>query len=98
MTKSEMLVGLIQAQPAQIRAAYRAVRNGPAAGGKVEPLYLTVAAAAKRIGVSRKFMYKLITLGRVRHIELAPGTKRIPAADLLGLAEDSAAPRERIAI
>lgn len=46
------------------------------------PLVLTMVDAAKRLGVSRVYLWRLIKAGRIPKIEMLPGTFRVAAADL----------------
>lgn len=48
----------------------------------VVPLLLDIKEAAKRMGVSRTLMYRLIKQGLIRPIEVQPGMRRIRTADL----------------
>ena len=46
-----------------------------------EPLMLTYAEAARKIGISRTLLYELMRDGVIRKLELGPQTMRIPLSE-----------------
>ncbi len=66
-------------------AACEMVKHGPLVEvppRPEEPILLNMVTAARRLGVSRTHLWKLIKAGRIRKIETLPGCYRIAAADL----------------
>lgn len=46
-----------------------------------EPLMLTHREAAKKIGISRSWLYQLLRKGEIRSLDLGPQVKRIPLSE-----------------
>lgn len=46
-----------------------------------EPLMLTYAEAARKIGVSKSWLYVLLRRGEIHSLDLGPQTKRIPMTE-----------------
>ncbi len=46
-----------------------------------EPLMLTHTEAARKLGISRSQLYKLLRAGEIHSLDLGPQVKRIPMAE-----------------
>jgi len=51
----------------------------------------TLSDAAKKLNVSRNSIYRMLAAGTLRTVELRPGCKRVPEAELVRLAKGGAA-------
>lgn len=81
---SQLMAASANASDDRLEAALKAVRGEVAASSprSEEPILLNMVSAARRLGVSRTHLWKLIKAGRIRKIETLPGCYRIAAADL----------------
>jgi excisionase family DNA binding protein len=46
-----------------------------------EPLMLTHREAAKKLGISRSWLYQLLRRGEIHSLDLGPQVKRIPMSE-----------------
>lgn len=90
---NERLMRFLQATPEQ-QAAIDRVLDGILSVPKREgPLLLGMGAAAKRLGVSRATLWRMIQAQKVEKVELLPGSFRVRTADIEGIAEVKAVAR-----
>ena len=88
-TPNDLLLRFLHATPAQ-QAAIECVLSGQAALNLREPtgpLLLGMSAAAKRLGVSRATLWRMVRSGRLRKIEILPGSFRLRVRDLETIGE-----------
>ncbi len=93
---SERMLKFLQADPEkqalidQILDGKTPEKSEPPTG----PLLLGMSAAAKFAGVSRATLWRVCRAGRLKKVELFPGSFRIRRADLLALAAGEGGRRE----
>jgi len=86
--QNERLLKFLQATPEQ-QAAIDGILDGkrevrPIANSG--PLLLGMGAGAKFLGVSRATLWRMIQAGRLKKVEVLPGSFRVRRADLQALA------------
>ncbi len=79
---------IIREEIGQSRSTAEAEPRNAASG----PEWLSLAAAAKRIGVSARTMRRYVASGRLRVFAVGPRTRRVRAADVDAMLLASAAP------
>jgi excisionase family DNA binding protein len=85
---NERLLKFLQATPEQ-QAAIDRILEGKAEARTVAatgPLLLGMGAGAKFLGVSRATLWRMIQAGRLKKVEVLPGSFRVRRADLQALA------------
>ena len=82
--QNERLIKFLNAGPVQQTAIDRILEGrAPVEQGNREgPLLLGMGAAARFLGVSRTTLWRMEQAGRLRKIEILPGSYRIRRADL----------------
>lgn len=85
---NELLLTFLQAGPEQ-RAKIESIlegRDGASAETSSGPLLLTMVAGSRLLGCSRSSLWRMIRRGRLRKVEILPGTYRVRRADLEAIA------------
>jgi excisionase family DNA binding protein len=88
ISHEEFIKALFVAPPATVFQAY-CVLKGEGVGASVspeEPLLCSIGAGAKRLGVSRTTLWRMIQSGRLDKVEIYPGSYRLRVADLKAIA------------
>lgn len=88
MNTEERLKRLFEASPEQL-GAIDGILEGKFQTPSVEtagPLLLGMKAAAKFLGVSRTTLWRMIVDGRLKRVEVLPGSFRLRRADLEAIA------------
>ena len=87
---NERLLKFLQASP-EVQAELDRVLEGRPPALQSEPptgpLLLGMSAAAKFIGCSRATLWRICRAGRLKKVEILPGSFRLRRADLLALAQ-----------
>jgi len=87
----ELLAAVVAADDRRKRDALRVLKgeaglSGP--GRRIEgPLLMGFGAGAKFLGVSRATLWRACQAGRLKKVELYPGSYRVRREDLIALAE-----------
>ncbi len=86
----ELLAAVVAATPDQKEAALKALRGAPGpergAAPVTGPLLMGMSEGAKFLGVSRATLWRVLRAGRIRKVELFPGSFRVRREDLEALA------------
>ncbi len=88
----ELLGAMINAPESRQRDALKLLRGDAVLGNALEssptkpPLLMGMGEAAKYLGVSRPTLWRIIQAGRLRKVELFPGSYRVRRDDLEELA------------
>ena len=84
MSTEERLKLLFAASPEQIRAVEEILEGGVQmkTAESVGPLLMGMMAAAKFLGVSRTTLWRMVNEGRLKKVEILPGSFRLRRADL----------------
>lgn len=88
METNARLMKLLAANPAQLEQI-DAILEGSLPDNRRdpdEPLLVGVGNAARRLGISRSTLWRMISSNRLRKIELYPGAYRVRVSDLHALA------------
>jgi excisionase family DNA binding protein len=91
----KFLRALLLADPEKRKIAYRVLQGElpTSSSSDAYPLLMTVADAAKLLGVSRGIFYRLIHAGTIRTFEVTPGFVRIRREDVVEFAASDDAAR-----
>jgi excisionase family DNA binding protein len=81
---NERLMRFLQASPEQQSAIDRILEGKPEAEAKPRtgPLLLGMGPAAKYLGVSRGTLYRMIQAGKLKRVEILPGSSRVRREDV----------------
>jgi excisionase family DNA binding protein len=81
---NERLMRFLQATPEQQSAIDRILEGKPEAETKPRtgPLLLGMGPAAKYLGVSRGTLYRMIQAGKLKRVEILPGSSRVRREDV----------------
>ena len=93
MSTEERLKRVLAASPEQLGAIDNIfeVRSLPTITGTAAPLLMGMIAAAKFLGVSRTTLWRMVKDGRLKRIEILPGSFRLRRADLEAVAKNGSA-------
>lgn len=86
---NDRILKFLQADPEKQALIDRILEGKPAAPHSdppTGPLLLGMSAAAKFIGCSRATLWRICRAGRLKKVEILPGSFRLRRADLLALA------------
>ena len=87
---NERLMKFLQATPEQQVAIDRILDGFLEVPRTSGPLLLGMGAAAKRLGVSRATLWRMIQARRLVKVEVLPGSFRVRCADIEGIAAGKA--------
>jgi excisionase family DNA binding protein len=74
----------VQAKIDRILEGKEVTQERPVTG----PLLMGMSASARLLGISRATLWRVIRAGRLKKIEVLPGSYRLRRQDLLALAEE----------
>lgn len=90
MLKEELLTRIVLADQATLARVAQALEGDR--GGNRSVALLTLSDAAKTLRVSRSTAYRMIEDGALKTVEIRPGCRRVPEAELVRLATHGAVP------
>lgn len=90
MSKEELMMRVLTAPPATLEKV-SALLEGRTPSEPDSVRLLTITDAAEASGLSRNTIYRALADGSLRAVEIRPGCRRIPQAELLRLAKGGAA-------
>lgn len=93
MSTNERLMKFLQATPEQQSAIDRILDGLVDAQRRDGPLLLGMGAGAKKLGVSRATLWRMIQAHRISKVEVLPGSFRVRAADIEAVADGKAVTR-----
>jgi predicted DNA-binding transcriptional regulator AlpA len=84
------MIRVATADPATLARWSNALEARPQADAQSVRLF-SITQAARESGLSRNSLYRMMAAGSLRAVEIRPGCRRIPQAELLRLAKGGAA-------
>ncbi len=85
-TGNERLIRFLNATPEQAEQIDAILENRPKAAPQSSgPLLMGMTEAARMLGVSRVTLWRMIKIGKLRRIEVLPGSFRVRRADIEAL-------------
>ena len=88
MTRDQLIMKLLSAPPEELARWYAFAENKCEAAAPADRRLLTLAAAAKVLGVSRQTVFRMSRDGRLPVVETRAGRFRVPSYALTALLQD----------
>jgi len=88
MTRDQLIMKLLSAPPEELTRWYAFAENKCEAAAPADRRLLTLAAAAKVLGVSRQTVFRMSRDGRLPVVETRAGRFRVPSYALTALLQD----------